>query len=392
MKQNENNPWLDEIRDEILDFQAEIPANGWERVSSALPDRNRYVLPGRWWAVAASVLLCLALGGGYLLYQAAPEEMVQDSMLAQEVPESADNPEWKDEETVDEEVPVKQNVYVVHAHHPAHRKVDSVIQDTTQLVASVNAVASVIDVEDIAEEPQDRDTVVTVRRDIDVNEPLWALNQSEASAPTKSHWTVGLHVGGHGSLLDLAQSGDFMSGPGHSQNDPYHGSGSTGNPSIPATDDVTSSDHHLSFSFGLSAGKEIYPQTFLETGVVYTLLMSDVNLRYSGEALQRIQYIGIPLRVNYTLASGKSSQFYVGGGVMLEHVLSAKREEKRIAVKPWQWSSNLSVGLQTQIARKMSLYLEPGVSWYFSTDKNVPTLRSESPAYFNLKAGIRFSY
>lgn len=386
MKQNENNPWLDEIRNEMLDFQAEIPANGWERVSSALPDRNRYVLPVRWWAVAASVLLCLTLGGGYLLYQAAPEVMVQDCMLTQDAPESAGSPEWKDEKTVDEEVPVKQNVYVVHAHHPAHRKVASVIQDTTQLVASV------IDVEDIAEEPQEKDSVVTVRRDIDVNEPLWALNQSEASAPTKSHWTVGLHVGGHGSLLDLGQSGDFASGPSHGQNDPYHGPGNTGSPSIPATDDVTSSDHHLSFSFGLSAGKEIYPQTFLETGVVYTLLMSDVNLRYSGEALQRIQYIGIPLRVNYTLASGKSSQFYVGGGVMLEHVLSAKREEKRIAVKPWQWSSNLSVGLQTQIARKMSLYLEPGVSWYFSTDKNVPTLRSESPAYFNLKAGIRFSY
>lgn len=38
MKENQqDNEWLGEICEQLQDFEAPIPADGWERVSSSLP-------------------------------------------------------------------------------------------------------------------------------------------------------------------------------------------------------------------------------------------------------------------------------------------------------------------------------------------------------------------
>lgn len=117
-----------------------------------------------------------------------------------------------------------------------------------------------------------------------------------------------------------------------------------------------------------------------------------MKMKFSGIQSQKIQYIGIPMKINYQIAGTQQCQFYASGGFMIERVLSARRDDTEIDVNLWQWSSNLSIGGQFHISNHLSLYLEPGVSLYFNADTSAPSLRSESPVYFNLRGGFRFSY
>lgn len=76
----------------------------------------------------------------------------------------------------------------------------------------------------------------------------------------------------------------------------------------------------------------------------------------------------------------------------IERTLSASRGGKRIDVNSWEFSSGISVGGQYKVSRNIFFYIEPGLNWYMNKNHNVPTLRSESPVYLNMKGGIRLSY
>lgn len=390
MKDNQqDNRWLDEIRDEMQNFEAKIPVDGWERVSSSLSQPSKPVIRKRWIGVAASILFCAILGSAYFHVgdksETNSDELVVVRNTMENEPQSV---------IIEESIqPLERTLSLRHRDIASARKEASkcdeiviqkkeeiIVENSEQETTMLNPQKDNDTKNEIA--CSHRDTVLAMPKH-EEKKVLLAMNEKDTRKMENAGWSFGLHGGGNGSFFDNEMSSGLQQ-----MGDPTIG-GYNG-PNTPEEKDVvTESNKHTSWSLGLSVDRQIFPRTTLETGIVYTFLSSDVKMKYTGIKKQEIQYLGIPLRLNYMLTGNDQCQLYVGAGVMLEHSLSATRGEEHFDVKPWQWSSNLSIGGQFRVSNHIMLYIEPGVSLYHNVDHSVPSLRSVSPVYFNLRGGIR---
>lgn len=156
---------------------------------------------------------------------------------------------------------------------------------------------------------------------------------------------------------------------------------------------ISNIDHHHPISFGLTVRKNLPKGFSVETGLVYTLLASEVTFNGSSNILdQRLHYLGIPLRANWNFLDRKSFILYLSAGGMMEKCLYGKMESEDITIRPLQFSATAAVGMQYNINRRIGLYAEPGFAYYFDDGSSIETIRKENPANFTLQAGIRLTY
>ena len=153
--------------------------------------------------------------------------------------------------------------------------------------------------------------------------------------------------------------------------------------------DESSFRHHLPLSFGLTVRKEFPYGLSLESGVVYTLLRSDVRLRYSSEDVsQKLHFIGIPLRLNWQFVERGRFSAYIGAGGLAEKCVSAKFGSENVDEDALQWSLLGVIGAQYRLGHAVGLYFEPEASYYL-TDTELCTSRSEAPLSLTLRLGVR---
>ena len=170
----------------------------------------------------------------------------------------------------------------------------------------------------------------------------------------------------------------------------------------------TRKKHKLPIKAGLSVRYKITPRLSLESGVTYSYLSSELTAGSKGnryETEQTLQYIGIPLKVNYSLWGNRYWEVYVSAGGEVEKCVAGKSEtnyvvdgkkvstdHEDVKVKPLQCSLNAAAGLQFNILPNLGVYAEPGVGYYFNNGSKVETIYKEKPFNFNLKAGLRLSF
>lgn len=172
-------------------------------------------------------------------------------------------------------------------------------------------------------------------------------------------------------------------------------------------DVVTEVKHRLPVRTGLSFAYRINDRLSIESGLLYTLLTSD--LKYGSEShyiagQQKLHYIGVPVNARYRVLSWRAFDLYASVGVLAEKCVSGKierdfildnhatqSEKEDVKVKPLQWSLNASAGLQFNITRALGIYAEPGVSCYIDNGSPVKTIYNERPLNFNLNVGLRFT-
>lgn len=120
------------------------------------------------------------------------------------------------------------------------------------------------------------------------------------------------------------------------------------------------------------------------------------------ETEQSLQYIGIPLNVNYNIWDNKQLNFYVSAGGLVEKNIAGKShtnyiinnqiektEHNKVKESQLQLSVNSSLGLQVNVLPKLGVFIEPGVGYYFNNGSDIETIYKEKPFNFNLKIGIR---
>ena len=153
---------------------------------------------------------------------------------------------------------------------------------------------------------------------------------------------------------------------------------------------------------------EFFPKLSLETGLVYTLLSSELTSgsdKYTYVSKQKLNYIGIPLNLNYTFLETRFIGLYVSTGGMMEKCVGGKlstdyisngkvidKTAESLRVVPLQWSVNLSAGFQFNIIRSTGIFIQPGISWYFDNKSPVETIYRTKPLNFDLRFGIRYSF
>ncbi len=408
MKQNENNEqWLDEIRQTMTDYQEELPADGWEKLAAAmekvaeeivLEEKSQTKIVPMWMRRVAAVVLLGVIGAGGVYYFFEMPENEEVSVLKET---GKQQEKIVQPVTLAEEDGTAEDKNVVERHETLRSKPVKAQGNCVQPSSVQASVREPAEKETQAAETQSEKSFSDMH-----NEEKAVLLAMEAKSGRKpasnSSWNVGLRLGRHG-MTNYSNGGeqvpdnDFTS-PGILEDNRDSTSHSSTSQAVTRAlthasqpeDKVVSSDHHLSWSAGVSVSKQLHKNVAFETGLVYTYLSSDVQMSQSGQQHQQLHYLGVPLKLNVMLAENLHWQFYTGFGTMVEHLLHGKRGNTNLHLNDWQWSMNGGLGVQYKLTNLMGLYFEPGVNYFFSNGTEVPSLRTESPFSINLQIGVRF--
>lgn len=170
------------------------------------------------------------------------------------------------------------------------------------------------------------------------------------------------------------------------------GNGDNFSPMARRNYDESSFRHHLPLGCGITVRAELPHGLSIESGVNYTLLRSDVRLRYSSDDVsQKLHFIGVPLRLNWQFVERGRFSAYLGAGGMLEKCISAKFGSETVDESGLQWSATAAIGAQYRLGELVGLYFEPEAAYYF-TDTELRTSRSDAPLSVSLRVGLRLLF
>ncbi len=175
----------------------------------------------------------------------------------------------------------------------------------------------------------------------------------------------------------------------------------------PNDDEMDTITHHrLPLSIGLSVNKMLSNRWAVGTGLKYTQLYSETQAgnTYTWEQqLQRLHYLGIPLRATWYPVRNNHWAIYGTAQTMLELPLSGTLRQnaivdgnqidtKKLTLDPSvQWSVGLGVGLEYRLSPVIGLYAEPSVHYYFKPSDGLDTYRTKHPVTFSIPIGIRIN-
>ena len=422
MTKNKNNEqWLDEIRKSVADYKEDIPSDGWEQyLGSRKVLKTNPVMGYRRFSIffrsaAALLLIVIALGTFYKYIGNKEAEFVANLPMQNAIPaEPVIAHQEKEKEENEKKSDDNHNISkYVNPSRIAAAKPQKVVMNDEVVVADLKPAEVLEDKPKLQEKIANSEETITNSKE---KELLLAMEQNALSRKASSRqlsFKMRLGTGGdsftklgssfEGSVRDrdLSLNSSSSTEYGYMSFGCLSDGDSTKISNTRAVeqnflyqqqdeDVALETDNHMSWSFGFEVQKSLTERLSLESGIVYTLLTSDVRMKYSGVKKQQMHYLGVPLKLNVELAQRDNWQFYVGGGGMLERCIYATRGGKSFSNKEWQWSVVGAVGFQYMISRHIGIYLEPGVNYYFDDHSGIENFRSAQPCTFNIQAGLKF--
>ena len=165
--------------------------------------------------------------------------------------------------------------------------------------------------------------------------------------------------------------------------------------------------HHRPLGFGLTFNYALGGRWSVESGLTYSLLISDFSTAtngYSNKTEQRLSYVGIPLNLAYRIAGSGNFGLYASAGGKVEKMVkgtattrtlidgtSSASDQHGVTIRPLQYSVNASIGAGYRLGRNLSIFAEPGVRYSFDNGSDVKTVYKDRPLDFNMSLGLRFN-
>ena len=416
--------WEDIVKDKLEGYESPLPegslAEFRARRDGVAPARKRR-LPV--WPMAAATAVAAGLAAALLLRQpTVPEDGIQL------VPQSA-APVAMDLDSADTIDPIPDIPLVAQAVTPR------VVRHSAPLPQE--AVEDVVPAEeapivpaDVAESQETEETTVSEPTDkvpadeIDTNR--WTESPFIPQVPVKKRMSLkvapaaGLVAGG--SLLasvitpfvkngtypvvtstythsnkptdSILNNGNAISSWVYPDYPNYFNAADPENPLKPEEVDALSGEysHYRPFKTGLSARIPLTEKWSLTTGLEYTLYSSQFTYSLSGKKTQLAHYLGVPVRLDYTLASNRWLEAYVGGGVAGDLCVRATLNEKALRKDGFCLSLLGACGLQWNMTERLGLFVEPQLSWTSPSKTPVlATYRTDHPFVFTVATGIRIN-
>lgn len=165
--------------------------------------------------------------------------------------------------------------------------------------------------------------------------------------------------------------------------------------------------HHMPVTASMTITKKLWKGLSVETGVQYSMLKSDLVTEGKSKynAVQRLQYLGIPVKLNYTFIRIKNFSAYASAGACFEKCISGNVDYKympdkepeseyseKIAIKQLQYSLLASAGIKYNITDFMGVYFEPGMAYFFNDGSEYDTYRKAHPLMLSLRLGVSFDF
>lgn len=403
----ENEPWVKKMREKLEDYSEPLPASGWQQLEKELlsPAKNRsYSL--RQWAVgaAAAVLVAVSSVSLYFLNTSTADDIRHTAIPTLAViPSAVPQPQSIDAQTA--KVKPSSVALLSRSNHSMNQdkllslptEVEVVPVDkkeATPLAIEKEEAAAVAHGTNKAKEahkPSGRDKLHLPAKRKKSAKSNWALS---ASVSSNSFKMAGLDTNTSEAAFNSPQFNLTLSPDGMMYQSPLDQNllFKDGIPYLEQYGEV-SFDHHQPISVGISLRKDLAKGFSIESGVMYTFLSSDVKQAGSNSTQeQQLHYIGIPLRANWNFVDQERFTLYVSAGAAVEKCVYGQVAGQKERVNPLQLSATAAVGAQYNASKRVGIYVEPGVAYFFDDGSTVQTIRKESPFTINLQAGIRLTY
>lgn len=428
MKAMDEEKWIAEMRERMKDYSEPLPEGLWEELEKDLNTPKIFVLRRKWYAAAVVVLLLASSVTVWFMHSPTVDVTNQEVAMQDVVsPHIEDENIFSGTSAVTEHTLADALSYIQKKHSaPSHA------------VTLINLSLSSTDNDDTESEHSESSSIINEEksdRQIDKDKTGNSDNSWKASRAAdkermrrnayelksrnerkKEKFSMGLLAGnipysssttysGMGSLVSAAYSSQVRNLMGEVGDKTtaesqmlFENSGVT---------TQTSVNHHLPVTVGASFLWNMNENWALETGLMYTLLVSDLHTGGTAykDDKQRLHYVGIPLKVQRSIWKNNRFAFYGSAGGAVEKCVSGNvrtvwvtsggtsttEETTSLDIDQLQWSVTAALGVQVNFTSQLGLYVEPGMAYYFDDNSDVETIRKEHPFNFNLQLGLRFS-
>ena len=377
MKTDNHNDWTDAFRESFPE-EARPAAGGWEAVAG----RMRRAAARRRAAIAAAALALPVAGGIFFIPQrhgtTGPEIAVVDTPSVS-IPNSPDTDVAQDAPALMADIPASGRVLRNVSSEPVSSRISDPVPE--------NATAEHADREnDSPVNPDDREDSVPPESESTPSAVLGeAIDLPDLFAGTtdapahRRRLTIGLAGGTTaGGTPTTVTAGSMSSELSTKSSNNFWNNTTT-------TVLQHGYFHDLPLSFGVTASYSLTDRISLESGIEYTRLHSRLD-----DIHTFMHFAGIPVRMDYRLFSSGRFDFYAGVGGEVEKCLKATLGGMRVSEKKLQWSGSALLGAQVRLARNISLYLQPDLTYYF-TKTSLVSYRTENRLSLSVHAGLRFN-
>ena len=437
----DEDKWIKNLRDKMEDYSEPLPAGLWEQLEGDLAQPKVIPFWKRWSSVAAAAVLVLAVSSLVFWKFKTPVEgpaNMQTLNLAEKgmnesLPQSVDvvsaGVDESKELLLAEADNHAEKGFMERVERRMRKAAGEVLAATITESYEAMAVAEgaeVADVVNVLNDEQESDPTEKSdkeeqqRNRLENDRQIWKRNASYLADTRKKKTAeqriqLGVLAGGmpYASAKEFGGMSRFSSryAAVSSKDYPMNSSGNK----LTAYNKVlfnnqhdrakTQVKHRLPISVAASVKWHFHKDWALETGLSYTYLQSELH---SGSNLyledtQKLHYLGIPLKLHRNIWNNSILSLYASAGGMVEKCVSGTLESTYVAdndvhekesvslhVHRLQWSVAASVGAQVNFTRALSLFVEPGVAYYFDDRSKVETIRKEHPCNFDLRFGLRF--
>lgn len=445
--------WIEELRQKLADFEQPAPEVSWEEIEKAVAAHKRHAKKVAMWPrrIAAAILVVVTGGVGYYLLNRQEPDVVQqmESVVSEQSGEGIR------QESVNPQQQTDNQTFASVRHQMRQAIRDLSENDTIAVVAIADEdqialqkpEQKVFEIQEPNPEVQSSDSQISEIQASESQEPKSEVQPQKKSFPeVQTIYPSDIKRSASSSKRLMAKvylSNAMLGNSGYSFNEripvylsynggkEYDGVFDNGSQlddlNTPDNTQTSSSDsentghytnnvesdesveekahHRQPIRFGLSFRYALNDKWSIDAGLSYTMLTSDLSFsatHYYAEVEQRLNYVGIPINVNYQLWGHRHFNVYASLGGIVEKMVKGKQHivvtnpskserDESVSIGPLQLSINGAIGAEYQFVDWLSIYAEPGLGYYFDNGSSVPTIYQDKPLNFNLNVGLRLN-
>jgi len=413
INKNEPDAFNEMIRQKLENHHLPVEASIWTEIKARLTAGKRRILPFWWWISGEAAVAVIALIFTLLPISESKEPISMSS-----------NSTFRHEQIQSKQVaklqfhsktqPIKKAIIPVRL-----KTQSSIPTSSTTALNNFPAQVSIHDsiernkaIENTIENSREKeenaltlrttektDSVTKSTRDIPNSLIDRAGNEVLTSTKHKGSWLLAASVGSNGSVP--SGNGKY----GAVLGDKNIVSAGTNYTSIMTPNNFQNITYTPPLSFGLVIRKDLTNTVGLESGLVYTYLLTtfENNGVQRNDARLHLHYIGVPVNLIVQIWNQPKWEIYMSAGGMIEKGIKSIYVQNQYStnqtitttaitdINGVQWSVNGAIGTTYKIQRNVGIFFEPKISYYF--DNNQPlSARTDNPVVFGLSAGVRFQF
>ena len=369
-----NEQWINEMRQKMTDYQWPVPEVSWDEIDQAVAANKARKARLLWLRrMAAAAVLLLIAGVGYWSFLHNDAEPMQPTTASVSNQPQDENHGDRSRDLASSQYHGPVPVILARPTHTSKMTSTPIIESETHNPISV-AIPDTANTTDANEKEQSQPVEEKKVKPADKTFPVIYPSDLHQRKHLDNRLTAKVYMSSTMAGRQVESFNIESSSPFWNIENPKDSS------------QVDLFVHHRQpVRFGLSLRYRLNDRWSLESGLSYTCLSSDITITIDDKTTvteQRLNYIGLPLNINYDLWKSHRFSLYISVGGMIE---------KSLDTSPWQFSLNGAAGAEYKLTDFFSLYAEPGLGYYFKDGSITPTIYQDHPLNFNLSFGLRFN-